>query len=164
MIWTILKTTTKTKLMAKIRLTKIFHFDTGHALAGYDGKCRNVHGHSYSLEVTVKGEPIKDPNHVKFGMVIDFGDLKEIVKKYVIDDYDHALVLNKNTVYKEIGDFLVERGHHILLVDFQPTGEMMIQDMAQRIKSHLPDGIELFKLKLYETGTSYAEWYAGDQA
>jgi len=150
--------------MAIIRLTKIFYFDTGHALAGYDGKCRNVHGHTYTLEVTVIGEPITDPNHVKFGMVIDFSDLKEIVKKHVIDDYDHALVLNKNTVYKEIGDFLNKRGHHILLVDFQPTGEMMIQDMAQRIMAHLPSNLKLFKLKLYETGTSYAEWYADDQA
>jgi len=149
--------------MAKIRLTKIFHFDTGHALAGYDGKCRNVHGHSYRLEVTVIGEPIQDVENPKFGMVIDFGDLKEIVKKQVIDDYDHALVLNKNTAYKEIGDFLEERGHHILLVDFQPTGEMMIQDMAQRIIPHLPANVELFKLKLYETGTSFAEWYATDQ-
>ncbi len=149
--------------MAKIRLTKIFHFDTGHALAGYDGKCRNVHGHSYTLEVTVIGEPIMDTNHVKYGMVIDFGDLKEIVKKHVIDDYDHALVLNKNTSYKEIGDFLSERGHHILLVDFQPTGEMMIQDMAQRIMPHLPDNMRLHHLRLYETGTSYAEWFADDQ-
>ena len=150
--------------MAKIRLTKIFHFDTGHALAGYDGKCRNVHGHSYRLEVTVIGEPIQDVENPKFGMVIDFGDLKEIVKKHVIDDYDHALVLNKHTSYKEIGDFLIERGHHILLVDFQPTGEMMIQDMARRIIPHLPANVELFKLKLYETGTSFAEWYATDQA
>jgi len=149
--------------MAKIRLTKIFHFDTGHALAGYDGKCRNVHGHSYTLEVTVIGTPIDDMNHVKFGMVIDFGDLKEIVKKHVIDDYDHALVLNKNTSYKEIGDFLIKGGHHILMVDFQPTGEMMIQDMAQRIGKHLPDHIQLHHLKLYETGTSYAEWFADDQ-
>ena len=149
--------------MAKIRVTKIFHFDTGHALAGYDGKCRNVHGHSYTLEVTVIGEPISDPENVKYGMVIDFGDLKNIVKKHVVDDYDHALVLNKNTSYKEIGDFLLERGHHILLVDFQPTGEMMVQDMAKRIIPHLPFRLKLKRIKLYETGTSYAEWYADDQ-
>jgi 6-pyruvoyltetrahydropterin/6-carboxytetrahydropterin synthase len=149
--------------MANIRVTKIFHFDTGHALAGYDGKCRHVHGHSYTLEVTVIGKPIDDPNHVKYGMVIDFGDLKKIVKKYVVDEYDHALVLNKNTSYKEIGDFLMERGHHILLVDFQPTGEMMVQDMAKRIMKHLPENLNLKRIKLYETGTSYAEWYADDQ-
>ncbi len=149
--------------MAKIRLTKIFHFDSGHALAGYNGKCRNVHGHSYKLEVTVIGEPISDQNHVKFGMVLDFGDLKKIVKNNVIDIYDHALLLNKNSSYKDIGDFLEEKGHRILFVDFQPTGEMMIQDIAKRIIPYLPENVKLHKLKLYETGTSFAEWYAKDQ-
>ncbi len=149
--------------MKKIRLTKIFHFETGHALAGYDGKCRNVHGHSYKLEVTVTGSPIDDPSHVKYGMVIDFGDLKEIVKREVVDVYDHALLLNRNGAYREIGEYLKKKGHRILLVDFQPTGEMMLFDIANRIRPHLPEGVELFSLKLYETGTSFAEWYADDQ-
>ena len=56
--------------MDEIRITKLFSFETGHALYGYDGKCRNVHGHSYKLSVTVIGQPINDPNHVKFGMVM----------------------------------------------------------------------------------------------
>ena len=146
-----------------IRLTKIFHFETGHALAGYDGKCKNVHGHSYRLEVTVQGTPIDDPSHVKYGMVIDFGDLKKIVKKEVVDVYDHALLLNKNGGYRDIGEYLKEKGHRILLVNFQPTGEMMLFDIAERIKAKLPGNIRLFSLKLYETGTSYAEWYADDQ-
>jgi len=149
--------------MKKIRLTKIFHFETGHALAGYDGKCRNVHGHSYRLEVTVKGTPIDDPAHVKYGMVMDFGDLKKIVKEHVVDVYDHALLLNKNGAYREIGEYLAKKGHRIMLVDFQPTGEMMLFDIAARIKPHLPEHVKLFSLKLYETGTSYAEWYADDQ-
>ncbi len=153
----------KTKKKKIIRLTKIFHFETGHALAGYDGKCKNVHGHSYRLEVTVQGTPIDDPSHVKYGMVIDFGDLKKIVKKEVVDVYDHALLLNKNGGYRDIGEYLKEKGHRILLVDFQPTGEMMLFDIAERIKAKLPGNIRLFSLKLYETGTSYAEWYADDQ-
>ncbi len=153
----------KTKKKKIIRLTKIFHFETGHALAGYDGKCKNVHGHSYRLEVTVQGTPIDDPSHVKYGMVIDFGDLKKIVKKEVVDVYDHALLLNKNGAYRDIGEYLEEKGHRILLVDFQPTGEMMLFDIAERIKAKLPGNIRLFSLKLYETGTSYAEWYADDQ-
>ncbi len=66
--------------MSTIRITKQFNFETGHALYGYDGKCRNVHGHSYKLSVTVIGTPITDTAHVKLGMVIDFGDLKKIVK------------------------------------------------------------------------------------
>ena len=67
--------------MSKIRITKQFSFETGHALFGYDGKCRNVHGHSYKLSVTVIGSPIEEEGAVKLGMVIDFSDLKKIVIK-----------------------------------------------------------------------------------
>ena len=61
----------------KIRITKEFHFETGHALYGYDGLCKNVHGHSYKLAVTVVGSPIVDPSQTKNGMVLDFSDLKK---------------------------------------------------------------------------------------
>ena len=71
--------------MSKIRITKQFSFETGHALYGYDGKCKNVHGHSYRLDVTVIGKPIEDNSNVKLGMVIDFGDLKKIVKSEIVD-------------------------------------------------------------------------------
>jgi len=67
------------------RITKQFTFETGHALYGYDGKCRNIHGHSYKLSVTVIGKPISDSSNVKYGMVIDFGDLKKIVNKEIVD-------------------------------------------------------------------------------
>ena len=71
--------------MSTIRITKEFTFETAHALYGYDGKCKNIHGHSYKLAVTVIGTPITDPTNVKMGMVIDFGDLKSIVKEEVVD-------------------------------------------------------------------------------
>ena len=83
--------------MSNIRITKQFDFETGHALYGYDGKCKNVHGHSYKLSVTVIGTPIADTNNVKCGMVIDFGDLKKIVSSEIVDKFDHATVFNKNT-------------------------------------------------------------------
>ena len=70
--------------MSIIRITKQFNFEAGHALYGYDGKCKNVHGHSYKLSVTVSGEPITDNTNVKFGMVIDFSDLKKIVKEEIV--------------------------------------------------------------------------------
>ena len=63
-----------------IRITKEFRFETGHALYGYDGLCKNVHGHSYKLSVSLVGAPISDPKNVKFGMLIDFSDLKKIIK------------------------------------------------------------------------------------
>ena len=88
--------------MSKIRITKQFYFETGHALYGYDGKCRNVHGHSYKLSVTVIGTPSADTNDVKFGMVIDFKDLKKIVKGEIVDQFDHTTVFNKNTPHVEL--------------------------------------------------------------
>ncbi|MBT4472947.1 6-carboxytetrahydropterin synthase [bacterium] len=148
--------------MSSIRITKQFSFETGHALYGYDGKCRNVHGHSYKLSVTVIGEPIADSSHVKFGMVIDFSDLKKIVKEEIVDVFDHATVFNKNTPHVELAKELSDRGHSVLLVDYQPTSEMMVIDFAEKIKQRLPKQTQLFSLRLQETATSYAEWYAGD--
>ena len=150
--------------MSNIRITKQFSFETGHALYGYDGKCRNVHGHSYKLSVTVIGTPISQSENVKFGMVIDFGDLKKIVKTEIVDVFDHATVFNKNTPHVELAKELSDRGHNVLLVDYQPTSEMMVIDFAKKIQKYLPDSIKLFSLKLQETDTSFAEWYASDNA
>ncbi|MEO1032788.1 6-pyruvoyl trahydropterin synthase family protein [Winogradskyella sp.] len=148
--------------MSNIRITKQFSFEAGHALYGYDGKCKNLHGHSYHLYVTVIGTPIADTTNVKFGMVIDFGDLKKIVKDEIVDVFDHAMIFNKNTPHLELANDLKNRGHHIILVDYQPTTEMMIIDFAEKIKRRLPNNIKLHSLKLRETATSFAEWYASD--
>ena len=148
--------------MSTIRITKQFSFETGHALYGYDGLCRNVHGHSYKLHVTVIGTPISDANNVKYGMVIDFSDLKKIVKSKIVDVFDHATVFNKNTPHVELAKELKDRGHNILLVDYQPTSEMMIIDFAKMIREDLPPQVQLHSLKLQETDSSYAQWFASD--
>ena len=148
--------------MSKIRITKQFTFETGHALYGYDEKCKNVHGHSYKLSVTVIGTPITDRENVKFGMVIDFSDLKKIVKEEIVDQFDHATVFNETTPHVELASELKNRGHHVILVDYQPTSENMVIDFAKRIKNRLPSSISLFSLKLQETESSFAEWYASD--
>jgi len=150
--------------MSKIRITKQFTFETGHALYGYDGKCKNVHGHSYKLSVTVIGTPITDRDNVKFGMVIDFSDLKKIVKEEIVDQFDHATVFNETTPHVELANELKNRGHHVILVDYQPTSENMVIDFAERIKNRLPQDINLFALKLQETESSFAEWYASDNS
>ncbi len=148
--------------MSKIRITKQFSFETGHALYGYDGKCKNVHGHSYKLSVTVIGTPISDRNNVKFGMVIDFTDLKKIVKEEIVDIFDHATVFNETTPHVELAHELQSRGHHVILVSYQPTSENMVIDFAQKIQKRLPESIQLFSLRLQETETSFAEWFASD--
>ncbi|WP_422089900.1 6-pyruvoyl trahydropterin synthase family protein [Tenacibaculum ovolyticum] len=148
--------------MSNIRITKQFSFETGHALYGYDGKCKNVHGHSYKLSVTVIGQPIADASNVKFGMVIDFTDLKKVVKEEIVDVFDHATVFNQNTPHVELAKELKDRGHHVILVDYQPTSEMMVIDFVEKIKNRLPENIKLHAIKLQETDSSFAEWFASD--
>jgi 6-pyruvoyltetrahydropterin/6-carboxytetrahydropterin synthase len=148
--------------MGNIRITKQFNFETGHALYGYDGKCRNVHGHSYKLSVTVIGKPITDTTHVKLGMVIDFTDLKKIVKEEIVDKFDHATVFNKNTPHIELAKELIDRGHNVILANYQPTSENMVIDFSKKIADRLPENIKLHSLKLQETETSFAEWFASD--
>ena len=148
--------------MSKIRITKQFSFETGHALYGYDGKCKNVHGHSYKLSVTVIGTPILDNTNVKFGMVIDFTDLKKIVREEIVDIFDHATVFNQNTPHVELANELSKRGHHVILVEYQPTSENMVIDFADKIQNRLPNNIQLHSLKLQETESSFAEWFASD--
>jgi len=148
---------------AKIRITKQFKFETGHALYGYDGLCKNVHGHSYSLEVTLIGSPIAETSNAKYGMLIDFGDLKELVNKHIVHPLDHATVLNCNSPHKDLADTMEAQGHKIYRVNYQPTCEMMIVDFAAILTTHLPAHLSLHHLKLRETATAYAEWYAADQ-
>ncbi|WP_438966134.1 6-pyruvoyl trahydropterin synthase family protein [Flavobacterium sp.] len=148
--------------MSYIRITKQFSFETGHALYGYDGKCKNVHGHSYKLSVTVIGKPITDKSNVKYGMVIDFTDLKKIVREEIVDVFDHATVFNQNTPHIELAKELKQRDHHVILVDYQPTSENMVIDFAKKIQQRLPDAIKLHSLKLQETESSFAEWFSSD--
>ena len=82
--------------MPTLRLTKQFRFEGAHALTGYDGKCRHIHGHSYILYVTVKGTPSNPDGTPKSGMLIDFTDLKRIVNDHIIDVFDHSLILRES--------------------------------------------------------------------
>jgi 6-pyruvoyltetrahydropterin/6-carboxytetrahydropterin synthase len=148
--------------MTKIRITKEFTFETGHALYGYDGLCKNVHGHSYKLNVTLIGTPREEPGHVKNGMLIDFSDLKKIVKREIVEVFDHATVLNVSTPHKRLADEMEATGHKIVRVNYQPTCELLLVDFAEKIKNLLPDGVTLFSLMLRETGTAFAEWFAAD--
>jgi len=147
--------------MTKVRVTKEFGFEMAHALWNYDGPCRNVHGHSYRLYVTVIGEPINSQTDPKHGMVIDFGDLKKIVETTIINKFDHSVVVSK------------EAPHHLLqnieqmfekydVMDYQPTCENLVVYFAGRLMEKLPENLKLFSLRLVETAKSYAEWYAED--
>lgn len=145
--------------MPVLRITKEFRFEGAHALPGYDGRCRNIHGHSYILYVTIKGEPLCGTSSPKEGMVVDFKELKAIVNENIIDIFDHALILRKDAVAAQE---LAAGYGNVVLVDFQPSTENLICYFAQVLKGKLPQGVELFSLKMHETAGSFAEWYASD--
>jgi len=147
--------------MANIRVTKEFNFEIAHALWNYDGPCANIHGHSYRMFVTVIGEPKLDNNNPKNGMVIDFGDLKKIINEQIVHPMDHAIILNKLSV-DSLNCLDSQMFKKQEIVDYQPTCENMVIDFVERIKKHLPARLILHSLKLHETATSFAEWYASD--
>jgi 6-pyruvoyltetrahydropterin/6-carboxytetrahydropterin synthase len=128
-------------------------------LHAYDGLCKNIHGHSYRLWVTVKGDVKNEKGHTKDGMVMDFGVLKEIVKPEIVDKYDHSLVLNANSPHAKIDLSAFEK---VFLLPYQPTSENLVIDFANHIKSRLPENISLCKVVLSETATSFAEWNIED--
>jgi 6-pyruvoyltetrahydropterin/6-carboxytetrahydropterin synthase len=147
--------------MAIIRVTKQFGFEMSHALLNYDGLCRNIHGHSYKLLITVSGEPLVDDKSPKDGMVIDFSILKKLIQENIVNPLDHSLMINENAPGQQLGELnqMYERLH---LVPFQPTSENMVVYIANQVMLFLPLPIRLFSVRLYETGNSFAEWYADD--
>ena len=128
-----------------------------HALRNYDGLCRNIHGHSYKMDITLSGQPLHDESSPKNGMVMDFGDLKKLVNEQIISLLDHALVLNSKTD-AQLVEVLKHNYEKIVIVDFQPTTENLLNFVADKIKAKLPEKVELTCVRLRETDTSYAEW------
>ncbi len=144
--------------MTKIRLTKQFDFEAAHALEGYEGKCRDLHGHSYHLDVTVLGKVDYDSGELAGSMVMDFADLKKIVKDNIIDKFDHQLILHKDSRFVSIKD----KNPRMMVVNYVPTCENMLIDIVHRLKKNMPKNTELITVFLRETPRSYAEWHKDD--
>ncbi|MBP5536612.1 MAG: 6-carboxytetrahydropterin synthase [Bacteroidales bacterium] len=133
----------------QLLITKKFSFEMAHALDSYDGRCRNLHGHSYKLAVTATGSPAS--KGAKSGMVVDFGDLKRIVEQTVIEPFDHALVLCKDS------PLLAGLPTKTVAVDFQPTTENLLMHFARLLEPRMPEGVRLHSLQLQETENNLAE-------
>ena len=147
--------------MERIRLSRKFAFECAHALLGYDGACRYIHGHSYKLEVSLLGPIRQQAGHPKNGMLMDFGELKQLVQQAVIQDWDHALLLNRNSPEGLI-KALQENQEKLVLLPYQPSCENMLLDTKKRLQAVLPAHCTLCRLMLSETDNSYAEWNAAD--
>ncbi len=149
-------------MQGRIRVTKSFSFDMAHALLGYDGPCRNIHGHTYHFSVTLIGRPLQNNNSPKNGMVIDFGWIKDIVKATIISRFDHALVLN-NGIEETLRKGIAAVTEKLELLPFQPSCENLLIYFKNLLLPLFKErNWELFSATLHETETSFAEWYASD--
>ncbi len=139
-----------------IVLTKIFHFEMAHAIEGYIGACKNIHGHSYELHVTVSSKENQNEYIQGLGMEIDFKEIKQKVKTLIIEKLDHALVLSKTYMDKHPNMIKQE---NLLIWEIEPTAENILIYIMKILTNHFSNEVKLVKLKLYETKDSYAEWF-----
>ncbi len=138
-----------------VRVTKRFTFEMAHALRCHDGLCAHIHGHSYVLDITISGIPAEAPGHPKDGMVIDFADLKGMVKP-LVDRYDHALFLHE----RERGTVNADEQlfGRVIFTPYQPTCENILLAIVGELLPQILPEVQLCAARLQETATSWAEW------
>jgi 6-pyruvoyltetrahydropterin/6-carboxytetrahydropterin synthase len=128
-------------------LTVTFAFDAAHRIPGHPGKCAYLHGHTYHLEVTV-GSPQLDP----LGMVMDFDDLRAVVRKAVLDAWDHATLLAPDDpLGPAIAAVQADAPDRVVRLSGNPTAEVMTREAWTAIEQALPPGIELERVAIRET-------------
>ncbi len=138
-----------------LSITKIFHFEMAHAIYGYSGACRHIHGHSYELHVTMC-TPENDKDFIPApGFILDFKELKQLIMSAVIETFDHKLVLSREYLIKNPN---LNSQENLIIWEAEPTAENMLVYIQRILRAKLPPAINLKELKLYETNNSYAEW------
>ena len=138
-----------------ILLTKIFHFEMAHAIHGYAGACRNIHGHSYELHVTVTGSEFYTDYIPAPGIVLDYKEIKSLVKSAVINQLDHKMILSE--AFLSENPFFTSQ-ENLLCWEAEPTAENILVYIWNQLNEVFCNEIRLVYLKLYETKDSYAEW------
>lgn len=121
-------------------------FDSAHFLAGYEGKCSNIHGHRWTVEVKISGEELTDSG-TKRGMLIDFGDLKKAVRD-IADSYDHALIYEEGSLRSATVNALTEENFKLIPVEFRPTAENFARKFFETLTEK---GICVCSVTVYET-------------
>ena len=140
-----------------LSVTKIFYFEMAHAIHGYRGACKNIHGHSYELHVSVGSNKIYEGYFPAPGFVIDFKELKKTVTSAIIENLDHKLILSRDFLSAHS---LISTQENLVTWEEESTAENLLVFISQKLFNIFPAEIKLVKLKLYETKDSYAEWRA----
>jgi 6-pyruvoyltetrahydropterin/6-carboxytetrahydropterin synthase len=143
-----------------LTITRKLEFDAGHRIPDHKSQCRNLHGHRYTLEITLIGAVINVEGSSDNGMIMDFSDVKTLAKQHLVDVWDHAfLVYRKDDALCEFLGSIP--GHKTVIIDQIPTVENLAQTAFQILKAAYQDrygtGLRLHKLVLHETPNCWAE-------
>lgn len=146
-----------------ITITRRFEFDAAHRVLGHEGKCKDLHGHRYVIELTVTA-----PELDSLGRVIDFSVVKDRVGYWIDEHWDHNVLLNREDTYVRLVNEGQSRLPFIFMssegIGINPTAENIAKDLAHVASQMLPEPIEVVKVRCYETPNCYAEYYAMEEA
>ena len=145
-----------------MEITTRLEFDAGHRIPHHKSSCKNLHGHRYTIEVTIKGEVVSDKSNSDFGMVMDFKDAKELIKKTIVEEWDHSFIVYKYDAV--VLKFLQSLNDHKTVVfPLVPTAENMALVAMDKLKisftKEFGSLIRPFKVRLYETPNNWADVY-----
>ena len=143
-----------------LTITRKLEFDAGHRIPDHKSQCRNLHGHRYSLLITLTGTVIHQEGQSDNGMVMDFSDIKALANTHLVDVWDHAfLVYAGDTAVRQFLDSMP--GHKTVVLDCIPTVENLARVAFDILNAVFIDrygnGLALNKLTLYETPNCWAE-------
>lgn len=154
--------------MLNTSIVKEFTWDMAHILAGHMGNCRNLHGHTYKLQVEVTnglGKKVKLENQSEIGMVMDFSNLKKVINEVIIEPLDHSFIYWKNSIdvlEHDIAKLLKKHNRKVVEVEYRPTVEEMAQSFMKDLNQEfIKYNIKVVSVKLWETPTSFAKITGG---
>ncbi|SEI78499.1 6-carboxytetrahydropterin synthase QueD [Nitrosomonas eutropha] len=141
-------------------ITRKFEFDAGHRISTHRSQCRNLHGHRYVLEVTILGGIITDAGAPEQGMVMDFSDVKRIIRETLVDQWDHAFLVYAGDT--RVLEFLQSiDGHKTVVLEVQPTAENLaliaFDSLHRTFRNKYAGRLELEHIRLFETPNCWAD-------
>jgi 6-pyruvoyltetrahydropterin/6-carboxytetrahydropterin synthase len=145
-----------------MEITTRMEFDSGHRIPNHKSSCKNLHGHRYAIEVTLKGDIIDQENESDYGMVMDFKDAKELIRKTIVEPWDHAFLVYEKDL--EVINFLNSlKGHKTVILDKVPTAENMALIAFNLLKNvfvkTFQNDIVPIRVRLFETPNNWADAY-----
>lgn len=135
-----------------ITCTRKLDFDAAHRVLGHKGRCRFLHGHRYSIEVTCETHDLDD-----LGMVVDFSCIKTVIGGWIDSQFDHNILLNPDD--PQIKHILgTEERPPYIMTTGNPTAENIAKEIYNRTHKLLPEMIKMVKVRVYETPNCYADY------